>query len=67
LLLAITLALYRRRLNIAKSNISTLGTRARDDFELTEFDGSRLTEPRRREAVGAVVAAVGRIASEQSP
>jgi len=67
LLLAITLALYRRRLNIAHSNVATLGTLARDDFVLTEFDGSRLTEPRKREALGAVVASIGRIASEQTP
>jgi [protein-PII] uridylyltransferase len=67
LLLAITLALYRRRLNIVRSNIATLGSRARDDFELSEFDGGRLTDARKREAVGAVVAAVGRIASEQTP
>jgi [protein-PII] uridylyltransferase len=65
LLLAITLALYRRRLNIVRSNIATLETRARDDFELSEFDGSRLSEPRKREALGAVVAAIGRIANEQ--
>lgn len=67
LLLAIALALYRRRLNIVRSNVTTAGTRARDDFELSEFDGARLSELRRREALGAVVAAIGRIASEQTP
>jgi [protein-PII] uridylyltransferase len=67
LLLAITLGLYRRRLNIVRSNVATLGTRARDDFEVSEFDGGRVSEPRKLAAVGAIVAAIGRVANDQPP
>lgn len=48
LLLAMTLAMLRERLTIQSSNVSTSGLVVRDEFHLTEFDGSRLSSERRR-------------------
>lgn len=47
LLLAMTLAMLRERLTIQSSNLSTSGGVVRDEFQLTEFDGSRLSSERR--------------------
>lgn len=47
LLLAISLTIFRERLTIVRSHVTTFAATARDEFELAEIDGSRLSLPRR--------------------
>ncbi len=50
LLLTITLIVFREKLTIAASHVTTFAETARDQFELRELDGSRLG-PARRESI----------------
>jgi UTP:GlnB (protein PII) uridylyltransferase len=50
LLLEITLTIFRERLSIIRSHITTIAGLAHDEFELAEIDGSPLSDAR-REAV----------------
>jgi [protein-PII] uridylyltransferase len=54
LLLTITLALYRKGLTIVRSTVVTTHQLARDEFELLEQNGERLTDARKAEIVTAV-------------
>jgi len=56
LLLKITLTLFREGLTIRRSNVATLGEVASDEFELSELDGSPLTEARKASVVQSVLA-----------
>jgi [protein-PII] uridylyltransferase len=47
LLLAISLTIFRERLTIVRSHVTTFAATARDEFELAEVDGSRLSLLRR--------------------
>lgn len=47
LLLAISLTIFRERLTIVRSHVTTFAATARDEFELAEVDGSRLSRVRR--------------------
>lgn len=47
LLLAISLTIFRERLTIVRSHVTTFAATARDEFELAEVDGSRLSLVRR--------------------
>lgn len=47
LLLAISLTIFRERMTIVRSHVTTFAATARDEFELAEVDGSRLSEVRR--------------------
>jgi UTP:GlnB (protein PII) uridylyltransferase len=59
LLLMLTLTLHRAKLNITRSSVTTAGDRARDEFEVSELDGNRLTEARKRELVRTLMASLG--------
>jgi UTP:GlnB (protein PII) uridylyltransferase len=59
LLHTITLELYREGLTILRSNVVTLGNRARDEFEVLERSGARISAQRREEIVGRLQAALG--------
>jgi [protein-PII] uridylyltransferase len=72
LLLAISLTIFRERLTIVRSHVTTFAATARDEFELAETDGSPLTMERQTAIVEKVRTAlaretVGRKASEGSP
>jgi [protein-PII] uridylyltransferase len=60
LLLAISLTIFRERLSIVRSHVTTSAATAKDEFELAELDGRRLSAAR-REAVAEKV----RVALEQ--
>ena len=47
LLLAISLTIFRERLTIVRSHVTTFAATARDEFELAEVDGQRLSPLRR--------------------
>jgi [protein-PII] uridylyltransferase len=47
LLLAISLTIFREGLTIVRSHVTTFAATARDEFELAEVDGSRLSSHRR--------------------
>jgi UTP:GlnB (protein PII) uridylyltransferase len=47
LLLEITLTIFRERLSIIRSHITTIAGLAHDEFQLAEIDGSPLSEARR--------------------
>ncbi|HEX3597494.1 MAG TPA: hypothetical protein VHU80_20440 [Polyangiaceae bacterium] len=59
LLLEITLTIFRERLSIIRSHITTLAGVAHDEFHLAEIDGSELSEARRQAVIEKVRAAVG--------
>ncbi|HEX4337838.1 MAG TPA: hypothetical protein VH062_18135 [Polyangiaceae bacterium] len=59
LLLEITLTIFRERLSIIRSHITTLAGVAHDEFQLAEIDGSELSEARREAVIEKVRAAVG--------
>lgn len=56
LLLKITLTLFREGLTIRRSNVATFHDMASDEFELSELDGSPLTEARKASVVRSVLA-----------
>lgn len=58
LLLAISLSIFRERLTIVRSHVSTLVEHARDEFELAQTDGSRLTPAMRQLVIQRVRAAL---------
>jgi [protein-PII] uridylyltransferase len=60
LLAAITSALTELAVRIVDCEIVTVGGRVRDRFQLTETDGSDLSEPRRAAVAHAVLSAVER-------
>ncbi len=60
LLLDITLTIFRERLSIIRSHITTIAGVARDEFQLAEIDGSELSEPRRMAIIEKVRDAVGK-------
>lgn len=60
LLLAVTEALFKERVQIVGSRISTRGGRVYDRFELLEIDGSTITSARRHALQLAVLAAIDR-------
>ena len=47
LLLKITLTLFREGLTVRRSSVATMGHLARDEFELSEIDGSPLSDARK--------------------
>ncbi|HVU03232.1 MAG TPA: hypothetical protein VHE30_15835 [Polyangiaceae bacterium] len=47
LLLAISLTIFREKLTIVRSHVTTFAATARDEFELAETDGTRLSAARR--------------------
>jgi UTP:GlnB (protein PII) uridylyltransferase len=59
LLLDITLTIFRERLSIIRSHITTIAGIAQDEFQLAEIDGASLSEERRRAIIEKVQAAVG--------
>jgi UTP:GlnB (protein PII) uridylyltransferase len=56
LLLKLTLTLFREGLTVRRSNVRTVGHLARDEFELSEIDGSPLTDARKQRIIGGVMA-----------
>lgn len=60
LLLAVTEALFKERVQIVGSRISTRGGRVYDRFELLELDGSTITSLRRHALQLAILAAIDR-------
>jgi UTP:GlnB (protein PII) uridylyltransferase len=60
LLLKITLTLFREGLTVRRSNVATVGHLARDEFELSEIDGSPLTDARKQRIIGGVMATLSR-------
>jgi UTP:GlnB (protein PII) uridylyltransferase len=60
LLLTITLALFQKGLSIGRSNVTTDGNRARDEFELVSPSGEPLSEDRKSEVVAHVSKALER-------
>jgi|RhiMethySRZTD1v2_1073278.scaffolds.fasta_scaffold49534_2 [protein-PII] uridylyltransferase len=60
LLLKITLTLFREGLTVRRSNVATLGHLARDEFELSEIDGSPLTDARKTSVIRGVMATLSR-------
>ena len=59
LLLDITIAIFRERLSIVRSHITTIAGIAQDEFQLAEIDGSSLSEDRRAAIIEKVQVAVG--------
>lgn len=67
LLLAISLAIFRERLTIVRSHVTTLSEHARDEFELAQIDGRRLTPSMRDVVVQKVRASLeGAAAAEMT-
>ena len=66
LLLQITLSIFRERLSIIRSHITTIGGLAHDEFHLAEIDGSPLSDARREAVVEKVSAAIGSVAERRS-
>jgi UTP:GlnB (protein PII) uridylyltransferase len=62
LLLTLSLTIFREGLTIVRSHVTTTAATARDEFEIAETDGRRLTADRRR-----VVAERLRIALNAAP
>jgi len=60
LLLAITLAIFKERLSIIRSHVTTIAGMARDEFHIAEVDGTGLSEARRKLVMEKVRAAVMR-------
>lgn len=58
LLLTITLVLYREHVNVVRSNIVTIMGRARDEFDVLEIDGARLSLARKQAIIEKVLAAL---------
>ncbi len=58
LLLAISLAIFRERLTIVRSHVSTVSEHARDEFELAQVDGRRLSASMRQLVVEKVKASL---------
>jgi UTP:GlnB (protein PII) uridylyltransferase len=58
LLLAISLTIFRERLTIVRSHVTTFAATARDEFELAETDGSRLSAARKAVVTEKIRAAV---------
>src|SRR5262245_28842300 len=58
LLLEITLTIFRERLSIIRSHITTIAGLAHDEFQLAEIDGSPLTEARRASVIDQLRGAV---------
>jgi UTP:GlnB (protein PII) uridylyltransferase len=54
LLLSITLAVFQEGLSIIASDVTTMEGMARDEFLITELDGTKLSEDRRRQIVERV-------------
>jgi UTP:GlnB (protein PII) uridylyltransferase len=60
LLLALTLTIFRERLSIIRSHVSTTGAVACDEFQLAEIDGQGLTADRRAAVIEKISEAVAR-------
>jgi UTP:GlnB (protein PII) uridylyltransferase len=60
LLLEITLTIFRERISIVRSHVTTIGGLARDEFQLAEIDGSPLTVARREMVIERLQKAVTR-------
>jgi UTP:GlnB (protein PII) uridylyltransferase len=60
LLLEITLTIFRERISIIRSHITTIGGIARDEFQLAEIDGAPLTVARREMVIERLQKAVTR-------
>lgn len=60
LLLAVTLAIFKERLSIVRSHVTTIGGIARDEFQIAELDGLSLCDDRRRLVIEKVRQAVMR-------
>lgn len=58
LLLAISLTIFRERLSIVRSHVTTFAATARDEFELAELDGARLSGARRQAIAAKVLEAL---------
>jgi [protein-PII] uridylyltransferase len=58
LLLAVTLAIFKERMSIVRSHVTTIGGTARDEFQIAELDGAPLSDDRRRLVIEKVRAAV---------
>jgi UTP:GlnB (protein PII) uridylyltransferase len=58
LLLAVTLAIFKERLSIVRSHVTTIAGIARDEFQIAELDGRSLTDDRRRLVIDKVRTAV---------
>lgn len=54
LLLAVSLAIFRERLSIIRSHVTTLGETAHDEFELTELDGRAISPKRKKDIIDRV-------------
>jgi UTP:GlnB (protein PII) uridylyltransferase len=70
LLLAISLTIFRERLTIVRSHVTTFAATARDEFELAEVDGARLSEARRSSIADKIRAALSQeksLISSSSP
>ncbi len=71
LLLAISLAIFRERLTIVRSHVTTVAAEARDEFELAEIDGRRLSSTMRATVVEKVSAALAeeprRLGTQEGP
>lgn len=67
LLLALARALYTAGVQIVGSEVRTQGTRVSDRFEITELDGSSISESRRLAIQVAVLGAVGPVIATQRP
>lgn len=59
LLLGVTLAMIREKVTIQSSNVTTIGRIARDEFLISEFDGSCLVPERRAAITKRVLGVVG--------
>lgn len=60
LLLAISLTIFRERLSIVRSHVTTFAATARDEFELAELDGRRVSTERKAQVAERI-----RLALEQ--
>jgi UTP:GlnB (protein PII) uridylyltransferase len=60
LLLEITLTIFRERLSIIRSHVTTIAGLAHDEFQLAEIDGSPLSEARREAVIEQLRGAVSR-------
>jgi UTP:GlnB (protein PII) uridylyltransferase len=58
LLLEITLTIFRERLSIIRSHVTTIAGLAHDEFQLAEIDGSPLSEARREAVIEQLRGAV---------
>ena len=65
LLLALSQALFKQRVQIVTSQVKTVNNRVYDRFNIVEFDGSPITPARRLEIQVAVLAAIDPILEQQ--